>query len=193
MSEQPAAPRPAAGGGKILGMKPATAYLVIGGVALLGAIGFIMWRRYSAATSAATAAAAAPATTTTGTGIDQPGGLSAIQAELEALLQQNAASGTTTGTTTTGTTGTTTGTQTSGPPVIMSLPDGSGGFEQVSFPNQAAVDAWTAWNQAFVNDNHAQAYRSQWNQELTSLGVTRTDGQPLTPPSTTSSNPYDRM
>jgi hypothetical protein len=91
------------------------------------------------------------------------------------------------------------GTTTTAPPtesggsVIMSIPDGSGGWEQVSFPNQAAVDKWNAWNQAFVNDQHAQAYRSQWNTELTSLGVTRTNGQPLAPPSSVTGNPFDAL
>jgi hypothetical protein len=92
------------------------------------------------------------------------------------------------------------GTTTTAPPteaggtVTMSLPNAGGtSWEQVVFPNQAAVDAWNAWNQQFVNDNGAQAYRSQWNQELTSLGVTGVNGAPLTPPNPNSPNPYDRI
>lgn len=81
----------------------------------------------------------------------------------------------------------------SGGTVIMSLPDGSGGWEQVSFPSQNAYNAWVAWNQSFVQNGNAQATRSQWNTELTSLGVTRTDGQPLAPPSTKTGNPFDAM
>lgn len=81
----------------------------------------------------------------------------------------------------------------SGGTVIASLPDGSGGWEQVSFPSQNAYNAWIAWNQTFVNNGNAQATRSQWNTELTSLGVTRTDGQPLAPPSSKTGNPFDAM
>lgn len=86
------------------------------------------------------------------------------------------------------------GTATTGPEIIMSLPDGSGGWEQVTFPNQAAVDAWNQWNANFAADHggRTQAYRSEWNTELTSLGAVGTNG-PLKPPSTVTGNPYDAM
>jgi hypothetical protein len=78
--------------------------------------------------------------------------------------------------------------------VTMSIPNAGGqSWESVVFPNQAAVDSWTAWNQAFVNNNNAQAYRSQWNTELTSLGVTGVNGAKLTPPNPNSPNPFDRQ
>lgn len=182
MSEQPAAP--SGGGGKILGMRPVVFYLAVGGTAVAAGL-FYYWQKNRKAQAAAATAATSTASTTGS--VDYSGELSVLQTELEALLAQQG-QGTTTTTTTPppATTGT-------GPPVVMSLPDGSGGWEQVQFPNQAAVDAWTAWNQAFYNDNHAQAYRSQWNQELTKLGVVRTDGQPLSPPSTKTGNPYDAL
>ena len=88
----------------------------------------------------------------------------------------------------------------SGPPtesggtVTISIPNAGGqSWESVVFPNQAALDAWNAWNQAFVNNNNAQAYRSQWNAELTKLGVKGVNGAALTPPDPNSPNPYDRM
>ena len=184
MSEQPAETPPGGGGKKILGMRPRTFYIMMG-AAIIGGLGYAWYKNYKAGKAAA---AAPPATTASGTGnTDYSGALSTLQTELESVLAGQG------GTTATGTTTTTTGTGTgtSGPAVVMSLPDGSGGWEQVSFPDQAAVDAWTAWNQGFFNNNRAQATRSQWNSELTSLGVKRTDGQPLAPPSTKTGNPYD--
>jgi hypothetical protein len=79
-----------------------------------------------------------------------------------------------------------------GPAIIMPIPDGSGGWERVTFPDQAAVDAWNQWNATFAANHggRTQAYRSEWNTELTSLGVVGTDG-PLKPPSTVTGNPYD--
>ena len=82
-----------------------------------------------------------------------------------------------------------------GPPVIEQLPNAGGqSWESVTFPNQAAWDAWTQWNQDFAanHDGRTQAYRSEWNEELASLGATGTNG-PLTPPDPSSPNPYDRQ
>jgi len=78
-------------------------------------------------------------------------------------------------------------------PVILDLPDGSGGFEKVSFPSLDVYNQWQQWNKDFAanHSGRTQAYRSEWNTELTSLGVTRVDGQPLTPPSTKTGNPND--
>jgi hypothetical protein len=76
--------------------------------------------------------------------------------------------------------------------IIQSLPDGSGGWESVTFPNQAAWDAWTMWNQNFAatHGGRTQAYRSEWNQKLTELGAFGTNG-PLKPPSNVTGNPND--
>lgn len=187
MSEQPAAAPSGGGGKKILGMKPRAFYITMGAAVVAG-LAYYWYKNYKASKTAAASTASTATTAGSNNPIDQSGELSVIQTELESLLQGQGAPATT------GTTGTSGGTTTTtGTPVTMSLPDGSGGWEQVSFPSQAAVDAWTAWNQAFVNDNHAQAYRSQWNTELTSLGVTRTDGQPLAPPSNKTGNPYDAL
>ncbi len=84
------------------------------------------------------------------------------------------------------------GTTPAGPQIIISIPDGSGGWERVTFPNQGALDAWTAWNANFASAHggRTQAYRSEWNTELTSLGAVGTDG-PLKPPSNVTGNPYD--
>lgn len=77
--------------------------------------------------------------------------------------------------------------------VVIDLPDGSGGWENVRFPTLDAYNQWLKWNQDFAANHggRTQAYRSEWNTELTSLGVVRTDGQPLTPPSNKTGNPYD--
>ena len=79
-----------------------------------------------------------------------------------------------------------------GPAVIVSIPDGSGGWERVTFPNQDAVTAWDVWNEQFAQNNggRTQAYRSEWNAEITRLGGVGTDG-PLKAPSTATGNPND--
>jgi hypothetical protein len=79
-----------------------------------------------------------------------------------------------------------------GPAVIVSIPDGSGGWERVTFPNQAAVTAWDVWNEQFAQNHggRTQAYRSEWNAELQSLGAVGTDGS-LKGPSNVTGNPYD--
>ena len=92
-------------------------------------------------------------------------------------------------------TGPTSGTAPSGPALIESLPNAGGTtWERVTFPSQAAWDQWTAWNAGFAaaHNGRTQAYRSEWNTELTSLGAFGTDG-PLTPPDPSSPNPYDRQ
>lgn len=178
MSEQPTA---APGGGKKIFGLPRN-IVIIGGITFVAVLGYLWWKRAQSSAAATTASASTTAATAQQP-TDYAGQLSVLQTELEALLAGQGQAGSTTGTGT--------GTTATGTPVIMSLPDGSGGWEQVKFPSQSAVDAWTAWNQGFVNNNNAQASRSQWNSELTSLGVTRTDGQPLAPPSTKTGNPYD--
>jgi hypothetical protein len=66
-------------------------------------------------------------------------------------------------------TNTGTGTTTAGPPVVVRMPDGRLGWEDVTFPNQGAADAWTAWN---VAQHGGQGTRSAWNAELQLLGAT---------------------
>jgi hypothetical protein len=82
------APEPSGGGKRIFGLKPKT-LLIIAGITLAGAIGFILWRR----SQASSAAAATTADTGTSTDVDYSGELSAIQTEIEALQQEDAPSG----------------------------------------------------------------------------------------------------
>lgn len=96
MSES--APPAAAGGRRILGMKPMTAYLVFGGALAIGIVAYLIKQHQAASAANATTAAAgqgAAAGAATATGIDYSGELSTIQTELEALLAQQ---GVTTGT-----------------------------------------------------------------------------------------------
>jgi Fibronectin type III domain len=104
---------PAAGGGKVLGLKPRTAFIA-GAAILAAAIGYMLWKRHQSAATPATTSASASSSTS---GIDYGGELSVIQSELEDLLAASgqSSSSTGTGTTTTGTgagTGTTTATGT---------------------------------------------------------------------------------
>lgn len=70
-------------------------------------------------------------------------------------------------------TGPSTGTSPS-TPLTVSLPNGQGGFENIVFPSQDAYTQWQAWNANFASTHggRTQAYRSEWNAELTSLGAT---------------------
>ena len=74
---------PAAGGGKVLGLKPRTAFIA-GAAILAAAIGYMLWKRHQSASSSATAASASASSSTSG--IDYGGELSVIQSELEGLL-----------------------------------------------------------------------------------------------------------
>jgi hypothetical protein len=86
VSETAPEPRPAAGGKKILGLRPTTFYLAVGGAVIVG-LAFYWWRNYQAGVQQA----ASTANGTTGTSTDATdysGQLSTIQTELESLLQQ---------------------------------------------------------------------------------------------------------
>lgn len=74
---------PKAKGKKILGMDRTT--VIVFGVALVGAVGYFLWKRHSAATSATTQ-------NTSSSSADYAGQLSAIQSELESLLGAGQAS-----------------------------------------------------------------------------------------------------
>jgi hypothetical protein len=117
----------APGGRKILGLKPKTA-LITAGIVLAAAIGYLLWKR-SQASSTAASTADTSGTDTTGSsdsGVDYGGELSVIQSELEDLLAADAGAGTGSGT------GTATGTGGDGatnpivkPPAKTTVPPGS--------------------------------------------------------------------
>jgi hypothetical protein len=77
--------------------------------------------------------------------------------------------------------------------VSISIPNGALGWETAVFPTQAALDAWNTWNADFAQNHggRTQAYRSEWNTELTSLGAYNGTGGPWNPPTQGTGNPYD--
>jgi hypothetical protein len=168
VSEQPAETAPSGGGKQILGMRPRTFYIMMGAAVVAG-LGYYWYKNYKAGQ----AAAAAPATTTaSGTGnTDYSGELSAIQTELEALMQQQ-------------NTGTTTPTPTPTPattpsgPVSVAVPNGSGGWMNYTFPTQAALDTFYknigVTNGAYPNGIGTQQFLSA----LQAVGATPLAGSP---------------
>jgi hypothetical protein len=133
VSEQPTAP--AGGGGKRIFGLPRNV-VIIGGVAFLAALGYILWKR-SQANAAAVASNAASTTTPNNGSVDYAGELSVIQTELEALL---AGQGQPTGTTTV----TATSPPPAGSPVAVAVPDGNGGWMTYTFPSQKALNDFYA-------------------------------------------------
>jgi hypothetical protein len=182
VSEQPTAS--AGGGGKLFGMPRNV--VIIGGVVFLAALGYLWWKR-GQAQAAATTASATTAASTQQQPTDYAGQLSVIQTELEALLANQGQTGTTTTGTTTGTGTTATGST----PVVESIPDGNGGWEQVNFPSQAAWQQFLAWSApngtwgpagTLAQDQAAGRTRADWNNYLTSIGATPVSGQWTTNP-----------
>lgn len=135
MSEQPTAPP--GGGGKILGMSRPVFYLAVAGVAVVAGL-FYYWQKNR--TAQATAAANTASTTAQNSSVDYSGELSVIQTELESIMQTLS---TGSGTTTTAPPPPPPPTQTqTGPPVSVAVPNGTGGWMNYTFPNQAALNTF---------------------------------------------------
>lgn len=174
-------------------MKGNTKWYLIGGLGAVAVLVFIFVRQSNSNSSTTSTGSTATLDPTTTAELQQ-----ALQGLNSGAYNTQPAAytvppSTSTGTTSTSSTPTSTVPSSGSGSITMSLPNAGGqSWESVIFPNQAAVDAWTQWNQSFVNNNNAQATRGQWNTELTSLGVTGVGGAALTGPNPNSPNPYDR-
>jgi len=200
MSESPSGPTQhhqpeKAGGPNTKGMfNGKYKWYLIGGVAVIAVLVFVFVKKSNTnATTSTTGATSSSLDPTTESALQ-----SALQAVSAGQFSGSSGAAGTTNNYYSGTTSpsgpTSTGGSAASNPLTISLPNAGGqSWESVVFPNQGAYDSWTQWNQGFVNNNNAQATRTQWNNELNSLGVTGVNGAALTPPNSASPNPYDRQ
>jgi hypothetical protein len=173
-------------------------WLLIGGLGVVALLVFVFVRKSNSNASTST-------TGTTSASLDPT-----TNAELQSALQNIASGGggvfqppayTSPPSQNTGTT-TTSSSPTSSVPstpaagsVSISIPNGALGWETAVFPSQSALDAWNAWNADFASTHggRTQAYRSEWNTELSSLGAYNATGGPWNPPTQGTGNPNDAM